>query len=537
MAPDTGCRRLADLVPRLAELPDAAILHLAGTELVRTPFPELGADVRRAQKRLTDAQVEPGTRVGIWGGNSYEWVVYELALLDLGCVTVTLPLAEFAGGSAAELADRYRLELLLADPDRCAEPADWLVPLALDWPGDREIRLRPRPAGLDPDVFSIVFSSGTTGAVKAIQISRAATEDCLAEFADHYRFSADDRILVALPLSTFQQRIMLYCAIWYGFDAVVVDPSPLMLVVMRQARPTIMGGPPAFYELLENRFGSLSAPKKALLRLLSRVIRSVLPAGLAQRALRLVFRQAHEAYGGRMRLMLSGSAPLRRSTADVFAMVGLPLFQLYGLTESGFIAWNRPGANRIGSVGRPVFKGSVTIAGDGEVLVRWPRPQSPGYLGEPPEVERATYRGDGSIATGDLGRFDDDGFLYLIGRKKDVIITRAGYKIAPSPIEQRILTDTAADQAVLIGGGDLDYVGVVIALRAHADEDAADRIDKHIEQINAGLPEASRILRVLFTREAFTRENGLMTTTLKINRNAVAQRYRPALDRGERWSR
>ncbi|QXJ21428.1 AMP-binding protein [Actinomadura graeca] len=537
MPAETRARALADLVPRLLELEDGAVHHLVGTELVRRPYPELYADVRRIQERLKDAGVAAGTRVGLWGGNSYAWVAHELALLDLGCVTVTLPSAEFAGVPADELAERYGLELLLADEDRCAGAGDAVAPLTTGPPDGRKIRLRPSPEPLGPDVFSVVFSSGTTGAVKAIQISRAATEDCLAEFARHHAFRSDDRILVGLPLATFQQRIMLYCALWYGFDAVIVDPSPLMLMVLKRARPTIMGGPPAFYELLENRFGSRPAYLRTPLRALSRVIRCTLPAGARRRALALVFRQAHAAYGGRMRLMLSGSAPLRASTAEVFAMAGLPLFQLYGLTESGFIAWNSPAANRVGSVGRPVFPGSVRIAPDGEILVRWPRPQSPGYLGEPPEVEAATYRPDGWIATGDLGRFDGDGYLYVIGRKKDVIITRAGYKIAPSPIEQRILADPAAAQAVLLGGGDLGYVGVVVALRAHAPDEAADRIGRRVAGINADLPAASEIHRVLFTRDEFTRENGLMTSTLKIDRGAVARRYAGSLDRGERWSR
>ncbi|MBO2448572.1 AMP-binding protein [Actinomadura barringtoniae] len=544
-----GPLSLAGLVPRLLSLEETALFHLDGARLVRTPYPELHADVRRVQERLKSWGAGVGVRVGVWGTNSYSWIVHELALLDLGCVTVTLPVTEFAGSAPADLAERYGLELLLADNDLLsaegAEPAEWAAPLNLDGAGldgagldgaERVVAPREPAAPLDPDVFSIVFSSGTTGTVKAIQLSRVATEDCLAEFGEHHAFSPDDRILVGLPLSTFQQRIMMYCAIWYGFDSIVVEPSPLMFAVLKQAEPTIMGGPPAFYEILESRFSGRPAALKAVLRALSATIRTVLPASLRDAALRRVFAQAHDAYGGRMRLMLSGSAPLRRSTAEVFATVGLPLFQLYGLTESGFISWNRPDANRIGSVGRPVFPGSVRISPEGEIQVRWPRPQSPGYLGEPAEVERATYRPDGWIATGDLGRFDDDGFLHIVGRKKDLIITRGGVKIAPSPWEQQVLTDTAVAQAVMVGGEEPPYVGAVIVLRDHAGDDAAERVRRRIEELNRDAVPSHRVTRVVFTREQFTRENGLMTTTLKINRRAVAARFQTALDNGEDWA-
>ena len=523
------------LVDRLAELTGNAIWHFVGTELVRRPYPELHGDVRTVRERLRRWGVGSGTRVGIWGENSYDWVVHELALLDLGCVTVTLPVAEFAAETPPALAERYDLELLLASPRHCSEAPGWLAPLTLDGAPASAMKLRPAPPPLGPDVFTVVFSSGTTGSVKAIQIGRRATDHCLAEFGRQYEFRPDDAILVGLPLSTFQQRIMLYCAIWYGFDAIVVEPSPLMFVALKQGRPTIMGGPPAFYEILENRFRSQPAVKRVAARTAAGLIRGLLPAGRRPAALRRLFRQAHEAYGGRMRLMLSGSAPLRRSTAELFTLVDLPLFQLYGLTESGFIAWNRPGDNRIGSVGRPVFPGSVTIAEDGEIMVRWPVPQSPGYLGEPPEVAAATYRPDGTVATGDLGRFDADGYLHVVGRKKDIIVTRTGHKIAPSPIEQEILADPDVAQAVLVGG-DPYQVGAVVALRVHAGEDTPEKVRRRVEEVNRTLPSASRVQRVVFTRDAFTRENGLMTTTLKLNRAAVARRFAGALERGETWA-
>ncbi|ROO90823.1 long-subunit acyl-CoA synthetase (AMP-forming) [Actinocorallia herbida] len=530
--PPTDGPGLAGLVARLAELPDAAVHHLEGTTLVRRPYPEVHRDVVGVRDGLSAVGVKAGTRVGLWGANSYQWLVHELALLDLGCVTVTLPVAELAGHDPAALAERFGLELLIADEARYGDAArpSWMVPMG----GTEKAEPRDAADPLDPGVFSIVFSSGTTGTVKAIQIDRRATEDCLAEFGRHHAFRPDDSILVCLPLSTFQQRIMYYCAFWYGFDAVVVEPSPLMFAVLKQARPTIMGGPPAFYELVESRFAALPAPVRSTLRGAARAA-GALPAPLRRAVRRRLFAKAHEAYGGRMRLMLSGSAPLRRSTAELFGLAELPLFQLYGLTESGFIAWNRPDANRIGSVGRPVFPGSVSIADDGEVLVRWPRPQSPGYLGEPPEVQRAAYLEDGTVATGDLGRLDDDGFLYLTGRKKDLIITRAGHKIAPAPLEQRILADADVAQAVLVGGGDLAYVGAVVALRPHAGDSAVARVRAAVAEVNRDVPEAGRILRVLFTRDDFTRENGLMTTTLKIDRAAVARRYRAALDAGELW--
>jgi long-chain acyl-CoA synthetase len=385
MAPDeaaaaAGGQELADLVPRLAQLTDGAVHYLDGATLVRQPYPALQADVRRVQERLADAQVTAGSRVGIWGANSYAWVVHELALLDLGCVSVTLPVAELAGASAAQLAERYDLELLLADQDRYAaagEPApDWLVPLSLSWDDDRKVTLRRRAPALSPDVFSVVFSSGTTGAVKAIQISRAATEDCLAEFARHYAFRPDDAILVGLPLSTFQQRIMLYCAIWYGFDAIVVEPSPLMFMVMKQARPTIMGGPPAFYEILESRFTSQPAPLRAALRALSRIIRTALPGPAREAALRRLFRQAHDAYGGRMHGRAAALPALRAHGVRLHRLEpagGQPgrLGRQAGIRRLGADSWRRRDHGALAAPAEPGLSRRARRGGVRRLPPRW----------------------------------------------------------------------------------------------------------------------------------------------------------------------
>ena len=371
------------------------------------------------------------------------------------------------------------------------------------------------------------FSSGTTGRLKCITLGLRGTEDLIRAYNEAFPFRSDDAILVVLPLSAFQQRLMVYAAIWHGFDMHLVDVKQLMRG-LREMRPTILAGPPVFYEMLENRFRSLPRAQRGLLLTAGHALR-LLPQRVRRPAARRVFAPFHDAYGGRIRLMLSGAAASRMSTLRLFRLLDLPLVQAYGLTETGFISWNLPGRNRLGSVGKLVFPGTVRLLDDGEIVVRYPNPQSHGYFPESPAGDR-TFLANGWLATGDVGRFDDDGYLHIVGRKKEIIITRGGYKLQPEPIEQRFAEHPMVGRAVLVGGDDLEAITAVVALRPHASPRDEEAIRELLVVVNAELPSAARVQHLVLTRAEFAVENGLLTHNLKVDRRAVARRFGAGVD-------
>jgi long-subunit acyl-CoA synthetase (AMP-forming) len=528
---------LTQLARRLDELPAQSLSHYENGALVRKPYARVAEDVRRVGAALDAAGLLPGMRVGILAENSYGWIVHELALLERRCAMVCFPPQELAQVSLAELADKYALHLLLVsarEQQTRGEVWPWLAPIdRVDAPPARVREVVPvaaarnrGPHALDPDVYTLVFSSGTSGRLKCLLMSRRGTEVLVEAYGKSFPFRPDDSILVVLPLSNFQQRLMVYTALWYGFDLLVTEPS-LMFRSLKEMRPTILAGPPLFYETVENRYRNLPLGRRLALDAVGALVRLV-PVGLRARVQARLFAPFHEAFGGRARLLLTGSAPSRPSTLDLFARLGLPLFQVYGLTETGFVSWNLPGRNRPGSVGQLVFAGTVEIAADGEILVRYPQPQSHGYLFVDEQEEQRTFLPDGRIATGDIGRIDDDGYLYILGRKKQIIVTQGGYKVQPEVLEQALEESPEVARAVVFGGDELAGLVGLVSLR-QGGLSAEARVRSTVDDLNARLPPPSQISRVVFTTTVFAADNGLLTRNLKVDRRRVFERFRSSI--------
>jgi long-subunit acyl-CoA synthetase (AMP-forming) len=522
---------LARLFDRLNELSRQSVTFFEKNRICRKFYPEVANEVLQECQWLTTHGIERGMRIGILSDNSYDWIVHELSCLRLSCVLVTFSPDEFAAWSYDDLAMKYDLQLLLVstkERTRRGEAPPY-VAAAESARGDFQSRISPAARGtsLAPDVYSLVFSSGTSGKLKCILMSKRGTEELVESYGQNYRFQSSDSILVVLPLSNFQQRLMVYTAIYYGFDMQIVD-SPQFFRALKEMKPTILAGPPAFYEVVENQFRNLPPSRQRILKAGGAAIRAVSRGRLRSRILRRWFAPFHEAYGGCIRLMLTGAAAIRMSTLTLFQQMGFPIYQVYGLTETGFVSWNLPGRNRPGSVGKLVFEGGASLAEDGEILVHYRYPQSIGYLDA--ETEQAkTYLGDRGIATGDIGRFDEDGYLYIVGRKKQIIVTQGGYKLQPEPLESEIERRPEVSRAVLFGGGELPVLSALVGLRPEAGPAADRRVQSFVDELNRTLPPASRVARVIFTDRPFTRENGFLTRNLKIDRNAIYREFRDAL--------
>jgi long-chain acyl-CoA synthetase len=263
---------------------------------------------------------------------------------------------------------------------------------------------------------------------------------------------------------------------------------------------------------------------------------------------RLVYAKIREGIGGRFRAFISGGGPLAREIAEFFWAVGVPVYQGYGLTEtSPVVSANYPGKNKVGTVGRPIEHVSVRIADDGEILVQGPCVMK-GYYQKPAETS-AVISPDGWLATGDIGRFDDDGYLSVTDRKKDLFKTAAGKFVAPQPIENSLKVSPLILNAALVGDARKFIAALIVPNFANVEAAAREQgrtftsheqlaadpwvhelIGREVAQVNSKLAQYETIKRFALLDHDFTYDGGQLTYTLKLKRRVIAERYAAAIE-------
>jgi long-chain acyl-CoA synthetase len=430
----------------------------------------------------------------------------------------------------------------------------------------RAVRLRAAEAKPD-DVATLIYTSGTTGDPKGVML----THDNLISNVVAARkvisdLSPGDLSLSFLPLCHIFERmgghyLMLYSGITIAYAESVEKVPQNMLDV----RPTLMFSVPRLYEKIYARVHEKVAADPPTRQKIfhwaidvgresfRHVVDGTKP-GLVLRlkhrvADALVFSKVRERTGGRLRLFVSGGAPLAREIAEFFGAVGLLTLEGYGLTEtSPVITVNRPEKVRPGSVGTPIEGVEVKIAADGEILTRG-RHVMKGYYNKPEATAEAIDK-DGWFHTGDIGVLGGDGVLTITDRKKDILVTSGGKNIAPQPIENLIKTNTFIAEIVMVGNK-RNYPSALVVpnfeslerwargrgLPIGSREELVARPEVHahfkelLDTTGANLAQFERIKKfALLTRE-FTIESGELTPTLKVKRRVVEQRYKDVIDR------
>jgi acyl transferase domain-containing protein/long-subunit acyl-CoA synthetase (AMP-forming) len=526
--------KLDEILDRLASFSDNTISFYDQSGVaVSKSYPEVLADVQQAVAQLQRWGVEAGMRVGILASNSYEWVVHDIALAHLKCTSVAFP-DEFGVHTSEELIEKYRLALLLLsrrDNWSATAPRTSTAYIEDENPSGIEVRHYEPAIKEEEPIFSLTFSSGTAGRIKCLITNQRGAEETINSFYNLFDFRSDDSFLVFLPLSSFQQRLMVYAGFYFGFNLLVVSPTSA-LKAFKELKPTLVLAPPLLYESIHTQFKNavrnLSFTKRAMLGAIGGVGTAISPPALRNRLLKICYGKIYESLGGRIRIMWTGMAPIKRSTLDLFAHLRLPLYEAYGLTECGAITTNTPRHNRRGSVGRPVVEGSVFLADDGEIMVRQQHLQTTGYLDCDENEQAATYVGPNLVATGDIGRFDDDGYLYLIGRKKEIIITTQGFKTHPETLEALIDRCPEIERSVVFGNG-MPYLVALISIQEPRSKRSEALIKKHIGQLNAEQTPAGRIAKFVITTDQFTRDNGFLTRNLKLDRRAILKHFEQRL--------
>ena len=402
--------------------------------------------------------VQPGDRVAILSENRFEWLVADHAILSCGAADVTLhaPLAaaqvEYQVGHSesrgiiisgqvqadkvfAVLAALPGLEFLVSF-EPIAAPADCRLKL-LTWEGlkhrgwqagesARQEIARREAALTGRDLATIIYTSGTTGNPKGVMLSH---DNLLTNAAATGKISfmePDDVLLSWLPYSHIYARTVdHYLTTWAGVTLALAESIETLVCNLAEIQPTWLTAVPRFYEKVWNNVAGQ-------------------PPATRDDSLRKLF-------GPRIKQLTSGGAPLPRHVCAAFHAAGIPLLEGYGLTESSpVISFNNSESFKIGSVGRTIENVDVCIADDGEILTRGPHVMQ-GYW-KNPTATAETIR-DGWLLTGDVGKLDDEGFLFITDRKKDLFVTSAGKNIAPSELERLLTSDPFIDQAVVYGDG------------------------------------------------------------------------------------
>jgi len=513
--------QLSALISSLA-IKTGALHTLENGRPVRRSYSRLYQDVMEAQNRLTEWGVTQGTRVGIYAPNSYHWVVYDLALVVLGAISMPFT-DDFSGAIDCSLIDRYRLGMLLISRSHAKLFPDRPRCVALIDADNDDVRALKTDVSADPDKddqLSLVFSSGSAGGLKGLVISRKGVVSTLPPTMDALGVRPGDRMLLFLPLSNFQQRFLCYAAFWYDFDIILTEHTHLFMAIDRLS-PTILLAPPVFYQMVYAEFMRLAPWKRALRLALGSLVGTVAGPTLGRKLARRVFPDFYRQFGDSIRMLITGMAPIRRDIQSFFNRMQLPLYEAYGMVEAGVMAI-RPGAStNYASVGAPLRGVNFHIEDDGEVVVTREHPLTLRYFQCADGENERTFISPNRIATGDVGKVDGRGNLYLSGRKKEIIVAPSGVKVHPETIEEELNSCPDVANSVVFMKPDKSHLTCVVVLNQLEDPAAQERV-RNLAMNLKTTKKLAMSVEVAFCNVNFSKENGLLRPNMKIDRKRIA---------------
>ena len=415
------------------------------------------------------------------------------------------------------------------------------------------------------DLATIIYTSGTTGEPKGVMLTHSNLVSNVIDSASHLSFNRDDSVLSVLPLSHVLERVAMYMYIHHGMAVFFGESLEMIGPNLREVRPTIFVGVPRIFEKIFGRVKEKSAEKGrlnvAILNWATTVAKDYarlqvrhrkIPAFLGLKhkiADKLLFGKIRAGMGGRIRLLVSGGAALPEELGYIYIGAGLPIVQGYGLTEtSPVITAGRLDDNRVGTVGTPIRNVEVRIAADGEIETRGPNVMR-GYYNKPAET-RAVMTEDGWFKTGDIGTLDEDGFLSITDRKKELFKTSGGKYIAPQPIEQMIKGSRFVNQVVLVGNGRKFAAALIVPNWERVESYAElkglntrdrgelcrhprviDLFERQVAALTTELASYESVKKIALIENELTIEGGELTPTMKVKRRVVDEKYKDVINK------
>lgn len=529
--------------------------------------------------------VKPGDRVGIFAPNCPEWHTADFAISGSGAVTVPIYFNEsherlcyilnhcgaqvlFIGGEA-QFQKFLKVKEHLKDVQQVivanagdALPADFLryeTLIATSGPGEvATYRLRAAQV-LPGQLASIIYTSGTTGEPKGVMLTHTNFSSNVTDTCVEFDLKPEDDLAVSfLPLAHVYGRMLDYVYIFQGCPVAYVEVVENIAQALLELHPTILAAVPRFFEKIYARLMEqgtrTTGAKRKMFDFAMKTAREAsgwrcgeqkASLGLQLKwaiANRLVYSKIRTGTGGRLRLVMSGGAPLSKEMAEFFWAIGIPIYQGYGLTETSPVLTSNYPKNRVGSSGRPIMNVQIRIADDGEILAKGPCVMQ-GYY-KAPEATREVLSEDGWFKTGDIGYLDKDNYLFITDRKKDLLKTAAGKFVAPQPIENALKTSPYILNAMVVGDQRKFVVALIVPnpvtvsaklaeeglkFSTNAELAAQPRayalIENEVSRLTAHLAQYETIKRFALLPDDFTFDGGSLTFTMKLKRRVVEKQF------------
>ncbi len=561
-----------------------ALRHKRPDGWVTLSWADYRTRVHQVGRALIKLGVERGSRVVILGNNRPEWFMANLGTIAAGGLPSGIYTTSTADqcryiidhsdavvafvehpGQLAQIDSVRRQLAAVVVMDGTSDSAGvlgWEEFLALG-SDVAQARLDDRIEGLNPDdPCTLIYTSGTTGEPKGVMLSHQNLLWVARAMVREYSVTEEDSGLSYLPLSHIaEQVISIYLPLLVGGCMSFAQSLETLGDDLREVRPTFFFGVPRVWEKIQARMEAAGATSGRLRRRLVRWARNVgLAGGRAQQsgeplpagwwlARRLVFSKVRERLGfDRTRVFFTSAAPMARSTLDFFLSLGIPIFEVYGMSEcTGPTTFSSQARYRTGSAGWAIPGTELRIADDGEILFRGPH-VFVGYF-KNPEATAEAVDGDGWLHSGDIGMLDEEGFLYVTDRKKELLITSGGKNVAPVPLESKIKAIPGVAQAVVVGDRRKFLAALIVidpeaigSLASEIGSDAADAaaaarcprfrfyLEDRLDAINVTLAPYESIRRFAVLDEGLSVENGCLTPTLKLKRRVIQEVFGATID-------
>ncbi len=540
---------------------------------------------------LVELGVKSGDRVGLLAPNCPEWHTADFAISGSGAITVPIYFNEspdrmtyilnHCGARVIFIAGLRQLEKFLEVRNQLAHIQQVIVAGAGDAMPSEFLRyetliatagptdiaaFRKRAADVLPgQLASIIYTSGTTGEPKGVMLTHANFSSNVADSCRDVVLHAETDLAVSfLPLAHVYGRMLDYLYIFQGCPIAYVPVVENVAQALVEVRPTVLAAVPRFFEKIYARLMEQGSKNSGIKRKIFDFAMKTARDSAAWRcgeksaslllkikwalADRLVYSKIRAGTGGRLRLVLSGGAPLSKSLGEFFWAIGILIYQGYGLTETSPVLTNNYPHNRAGSSGRPIANVQILIADDGEILAKGPCVMQ-GYY-KSPEATREVLSQDGWFKTGDIGYLDKDNYLFITDRKKDLLKTAAGKFVAPQPIENILKTSPYILNAMIVGDQRKFVVALIVinpvtlssklaeeglslssSAQIAAHPQAYSLIESEVARLTSHLAQYETIKRFALLPDDFTFEGGALTFTMKLKRRVVEHQFRDLIDK------